>query len=288
MGRRFVGRSLLVLLAASAGVIWARDCPGCIDRARVNTRCEWTGRGTLLADAQLAEELAIRYADAEFNRQYGSDGHGGLEGRTRNTCMARLVTAIEQHHGVAAAQIAEARAQRDPIFDAAAALSFVPLYVFGAAIAGRLLDRRFATERPAVKSIAAVLMSVAGSFLGLQVGQLWLGVWETVRVRNGHISVFRAASRTVWTHQHAWMLFFAGIVVCWSVVRTRRRLAALEDWIRGAAMAAGTALAAMFAEVFVQHAAGYALVAVALVMFLSIVSRLDAAPDATPVVVLLH
>jgi hypothetical protein len=49
------------------------SCPGCIDRNRVNTACKWTGdtafpidpqnrvhQQHLVADAQLAEELAIR------------------------------------------------------------------------------------------------------------------------------------------------------------------------------------------------------------------------------------
>ena len=57
-------------------------CPGCIPRDRVNTNCEWSGdssfafdasnaghRQHLVEDAQLAEELGIRYADAEFARR---------------------------------------------------------------------------------------------------------------------------------------------------------------------------------------------------------------------------
>ena len=281
MSRHLVLSSLLFLVAGCAGVVWARHCPGCIDRARVNTQCEWSGGGSLVADAQLAEELSIRYADAAFNRQYGYDGHGGLEGSARKTCMAWLVAAIEREHGVTEADVAVARGQRNRIFDAAAALSFAPLFVLGATIAGGRLRRRFANDRGAVQSIAAALTAVAVSFLGLQVGQLWLSVWETLRVRNGHISVFRFASRTIWTHEYAWLLFGCGIAVCWLVARSPH-VASVRRASRGASMAAGTLLAAAFADVFVEHLLGYVLLASALVVFLGAVSRLEPALDAAP------
>jgi hypothetical protein len=81
---------LLFLAAICCGVAFARHCPGCIDRTRVNKACEWTGdtafvidwdapahREHLTRDAQLAEDLAIRRADAEFDRLYGYEAHGG-------------------------------------------------------------------------------------------------------------------------------------------------------------------------------------------------------------------
>jgi hypothetical protein len=83
--------------------------PGCIDRHRVSVNCEWTGDASfsidpqdpahqqhLVADAQLAEELAIRYADREHERLFGTNAHGGLleGGRVRDRCMSRMVAAI--------------------------------------------------------------------------------------------------------------------------------------------------------------------------------------------------
>src|SRR5258706_9480862 len=83
--------------------------PGGIDRSRVNANCEWTGDSSfpidqqntahqqhLVADAQLAEELAIRYADAEHKRLFGYEGHGGLidNGQLSVGCMATLVDVI--------------------------------------------------------------------------------------------------------------------------------------------------------------------------------------------------
>ena len=94
--------------------------PGCIDRDRVNTNCEWMGdtrfpidsrnaghQDHLVRDAQLAEELATRYADAEHERRFGYGGHGGLvdNGRVHHDCLARLVAAIQTNHGVTSEQV---------------------------------------------------------------------------------------------------------------------------------------------------------------------------------------
>ena len=84
----------LLFLVVTSGGIGATDvrCPGCIDRNRVNKTCEWSGdtafpidrenaahQKHLVADAQRVEELAIRYADAEFNRLYGAGMHSAPE-----------------------------------------------------------------------------------------------------------------------------------------------------------------------------------------------------------------
>ncbi|HYX81594.1 MAG TPA: hypothetical protein VE714_04330, partial [Gemmatimonadales bacterium] len=181
----------------------------------MNKTCTWTGDTTfrvdpqnanhqahLIADAQLAEELAIRYADAEFNRLYGYEAHGGAveNGRVRNECMARLVAAIETNHAVTAEQVAVARGRRNRTFDTFAALLFVPVYALLAAIACRVLRRRFESERRSVQFVATVLASIVAAIAALQLGQLWLSVWEVVRVGNGHMSMFRTATRTAWTH----------------------------------------------------------------------------------------
>jgi hypothetical protein len=89
-------RSLLapwLLLVAMSGGVGATYviCPSCLERDRVNANCEWKSdtnfridphnlahQQHLVKDAQLAEDLAIRYADAEHKRFYGYEGHGGL------------------------------------------------------------------------------------------------------------------------------------------------------------------------------------------------------------------
>lgn len=231
--RPFVAPLGLLLVVMCGGITATYiTCPGCIDRTRVNSACEWSGdtrfeidprtpahQRHLVSDAQLAEELAIRHADSEFNRLYGYEAHGGLidGGRVRNECMARLVRRIETDHSVTAEQVQRARGQRNGPFDFAVALLFLPLYSVGAVTLCRRLRRRFSAHSRAVCVVATVLGSIGASAAGLQVGQLWLGAWEAIRVGNGHLSTFRAATRTQWSHQHVGVLFLAGLLVFWVI-----------------------------------------------------------------------
>ncbi len=127
--KRLSVAAIAALAVMSAGV-WTTYtvCPGCVDRGRANSSCEWTGdtafgvnpldvahRRHLVADAHLAEELAVRYADGEFGRRFGVDHHGGLldAGRFRRECLDRMLRAVEQHHQVTSTQVGIARAQRE-------------------------------------------------------------------------------------------------------------------------------------------------------------------------------
>jgi hypothetical protein len=168
---------LSVFAVASGGaVVTYVQCPGCIVRDRINTSCEWTGdtvftldprnvghQRHLVEDAQLVEELGIRYADAEFGRRFGVEHHGGLleNGRVRGECLARMFKAIENNHGVTSEQIRLARGQRNPVYDLAVGLLFLPLYSLGAAIACRRLGRRFSSNERHVRLVATGLASMA-------------------------------------------------------------------------------------------------------------------------------
>jgi hypothetical protein len=207
-------------------------CPGCIDRSRVNTTCEWTGDAAfqidpqsaahqqhLVADAQLAEELAIRHADAEFGRRFGVEHHGGLidNGRFRRECLSRMFSAIENTHDVSAQQIQVARGERNPRFDLAVGLLFLPIYLFGASIACRWLFRRFSTDERAVGLIAIAMSSIAVSLLGLQCFRLFAAIWEVVRVGNGHMTGIRAASDSRWSQLYVGADFIGGVLLFWLI-----------------------------------------------------------------------
>jgi hypothetical protein len=223
----------VVVAVVSAGMVATYlGCPGCIDRNRVNVSCEWMGDSAfpidpqkaahqthLVADAQLAEELAVRHADAEHERLFGSYGHGGLidHGRVRNACMSRLLATIENTHAVTLEQIAVARGQRSWPFDLAVELLFLPLYCLGAAAVCLALDRRFSSDQRYVWFLASALSSIAASFIGLQVGELWLAVWEVVRVGNGHMSSFRAATWNRWSQQHHGFEAIVGVLLFWII-----------------------------------------------------------------------
>jgi hypothetical protein len=235
MSRRIFAPWLLLLVGMSGGIgATYVGCPGCIERDRVNSTCEWTGdakfpldsqnpahRQHLIKDAQLAEDLSVRYADTEHKRLSGYKGHGGLidNGRVVMGCMARLFTTIEKDHVVTPEQIQVARAQRNRAFDAAVGLLFLPLYSFGAIGACRRVWHRFASHQRSVGLFAMGLVSFAVGFLGLLGGQLWFVAWELVRIRNDHFGGHRAA-RNLWG-EHAGELFMVGIVVFWVIALLR-------------------------------------------------------------------
>jgi hypothetical protein len=232
---------LLLFAVTSVGaVVTYMRCPGCINRDRVTTTCEWTGdtrfpidpqnaahQTHLVGDAQLAEELAIRHADAEFGKRFGVEHHGGLieNGRFRRECLTRLFHAIEINHGVTSEQVRVARGQRNGTFDLAAALLFLPFYALGAAVACRWLSRRFMSDGRYVRLVASGLVSIVFSLLGLQSLRLWLAVWEAIRVGNGHMTSMRAASYTRWSQQYPGAEFVGGIFLFWFIALwlTRRQ-----------------------------------------------------------------
>lgn len=116
----------------------------------------------------------------------------------RRECLARMLTAVERNHDVTADALGAARGQRNRAFDVAVSGLFLPLYLLGGIAASRWLSRRLATLDRFVRLIAAAILSVAFSFLGLQVLRLWGTVWEVIRVGNGHMSSMRAASQSRW------------------------------------------------------------------------------------------
>ena len=241
---RLLHAAWLVGFVLMTGGVWATyaTCPGCIDRSRINSACEWTGdtafaidsentthRKHLVSDAHIAEELAIRHADGEFGRRFGVEHHGGLidDGRFRRECLSRMLHAIENNHGVTSEQVHLARGQRDRIFDVAVSVLFLPVYLLGAIAASRWLSRRFSPDERFARFVAAGMASVAVSFLGLQCLRLWGAVWEVVRVGNGHMTSIRAASQTGWMH-HVDGQLIGGILLFWLVALWCSRAGSVE------------------------------------------------------------
>ena len=238
--RRVLPLGLLLFAVVSGGVLVTYSrCPGCLPRDRFNKSCEWTGdtkfrfeswnpahQEHLIKDAQLAEELAIRYADVEYKRRFGYEAHGGLieNGRLRNECMSRMFEAIAKNHDVTSEQVRIARGKRNGTFDLAVALLFVPLYLLVAIAACRWLCRRFSPDERYVGLAATALVSVAVSVLGVQCLRLWAAVWEVVRVGNGHMTSIRAASYSRWNQQYAGVDFIGGVILFWLIALICRRV----------------------------------------------------------------
>ncbi len=236
---------VFAVAAVGAGATYVR-CPGCIARDRVNTACQWTGdaafpldprdpahRAHLAGDAHLAEELAIRYADAEHGRRFGVGHHGGLleGGRVRQRCLSQMLHAIESAHGVTSDRIQVARGQRNGTYDVAVTLLFLPFYALAAALAARSLRRRFSTRDRAMRWATTGLTSVAAALLGSQAFRLWGGVWEAIRVGNGHMAGIRAASSSHWLKQYGGADIFCGFLIFWLVALICYRALAEDEHV---------------------------------------------------------
>jgi hypothetical protein len=199
----------------------------CLDRTRVNTRCEWTEpagaldlsdwpqQRHLFADVELAEELAIRYADTVHKDRFGTEGHGGLieNGRFRDRCMATLVSAIASSHDLPLARVEQARARgyRDPRWDAGVLLSFGCLYALMAWAIVRAIARRFPVEDGWPALVAPLVASLPVALAAFQVFTLWGGGLEAIRLGNDHVSSYRAA-KSPWPG-HAALLSIAAAIL---------------------------------------------------------------------------
>ena len=209
----------------SLSIVFLVSASGCLPRDRFNKSCEWTGDSAfqldlqkprdqqhLIQDAQLAEELRVRYADFKHKEATGYEGHGGLldGGQFGNDCQAKLDRLIARTHGVTAQQIADARKHRDQRFDVAVVLSFAALYVLGARWACRLLCRRYAHNKQ-VFAVATVVTAVGFSSVGVQLLILWATTAEMVRVGNDHLGQGRGT--LIPSLHHIGELFVAGFVL---------------------------------------------------------------------------
>ncbi len=222
-----------------AAALVAVSAAACVDRTRLNATCEWTGdragvldlaRSTdhrhLVADAQLAEGLAVRFADAEHRRRFGYGGHGRLldRGEVLHGCMDRMVAAIEREHGVTAAQIDAARGERSWWFDGPVIGAYAVWYVLGAALLSRSLQRRFADGSRPVRATIGAAASIGASIVGIQLGVVWSAISEAVRIGDDHFGTFRA-TRPPWDG-HLAVVFAGGVVLYWIVAVLQSRTVA--------------------------------------------------------------
>ena len=138
---------LVLLLVGGGALVNYLRCDGCIDRDRVNKTCTWEGDARftfdpqsaahqrhLVTDAQLAEELGIRFADAEFARRSGGiEHHGGLldDGQVRQQCLSRMFEAVADCHGASPDFIQRARGVRSRDVDGAVGRVVIPHEVGG-------------------------------------------------------------------------------------------------------------------------------------------------------------
>jgi hypothetical protein len=214
-----VTRLLPLSLLALGGLI------GCARHAQFNSNCEWpqeikagalnpsrpSQQRHLSYDAEFAEDLAIRYADKQRGPRSGHFEGMAEYGRTRDQCMTALFRIIGSSHGVTQEQVGQSLGHRRTTIDVAIVLPFVVLFGFGANVVVRRIVRRHPAGDgwigPVVMTtFAAIVTSAAGVLAGEQ----WSGLWENLRIGNGHLSY--RVERIPWTH-HRLGLFLGGMLL---------------------------------------------------------------------------
>ena len=164
--------------------------PGCVRREGRNSACQWTSAQSavnqrdLSADLEFAEELAIRYMEANSGPR-----DQPAAARAKNRCLGILLTEIGKEHGLSAEEAFRSFGKRAPLTDLAMNLPFLVLYVLAGDFVIRRLLRRYETSESGMSAILMiVLASVAFGIGGLLLGKLWAGLAETIRVGTAHLS----------------------------------------------------------------------------------------------------
>lgn len=183
---------------------------GCMRQEGRNEDCRWPGETRnhpptsrhLSADAEFAEDLAIRYAD----RHYGLHTPGWVSwevyGDARDHCMADQFDQIAKEHGVSAQVVSASLGQNRVLVDLAESLTFFFFYCVAAAMATRILWRRYVPIDHAwiAPGIMLVLISLVFAIGGTMLGEIWAGLIESFRIGNGHLSY--RSWRLLWSRHH--------------------------------------------------------------------------------------
>lgn len=206
---------------------------GCTRTDR-NSDCRWPAESTrptsftkvarqrlLRQDAQVAEDLAIRYADAHYGPHSGHFESWVAYNNATDSCMNSLFAIVATTEGVSVSEVRQAVTHRPLAFDFAVILSFASIYFLLANVMARRVWHRFPVHDGWVAGvIATIFASLAFSAAGVLAGEIWSGLAENIRVGNGHLS--SRADRIPWVH-HRLSFFIACIFLFWFVATFQRR-----------------------------------------------------------------
>ena len=201
--------------------------PICAHAQKDGSNCQWPDESHvrldvsdpaqqrhLSGDAQRAEDLAIRYADAHTGLHSGHFESWAAYGQARDGCMATLFAQIESAHGVSDSEVRRALLLRPWSWDFLTYFLVAALYLFAASQASRRLWLRFPPGQESIAGIVAVFLgSFVASGAGLFLGEICAEALETVRIGNAHLSY--RGDRIPWT-QHHFGIFIVGVVLFWA------------------------------------------------------------------------
>jgi hypothetical protein len=219
----------LALLAA------ALCSAGCVRRAGRNSDCRWPAEDAgaasprhLSSDAELAEDLAIRYADLHNGLRTPYYVSGAAYGAARDACMQTLFAEIARTHGVSAESVGGALGRNRAAVDIAMAAPFVLLYCGVTFWAARAVWRRYPPAEDGWMPGAFMILFLSAVFAGgsTLLGEIWCWNVETIRVGNSHMS-YRV--QRLWWTRHRTELFAGGVLVFWVAGAASARRAGIKE-----------------------------------------------------------
>jgi hypothetical protein len=216
----------LAIVIAIVFVLWM---DGCVRRDGRNSDCRWPAETSnqtvnarhLSADAEFAEDLAIRYADIHFGRHSPTPSENYHA--ERDACMERLFGEIGKEHGVPVRQVSDSLGRNRAYIDLAELLPFAVLYGLAAIGGAVLIWRRYPPAEDGWTSGIAMALFVSLAFAAISslMGEVWNWVLEGYRIGNSHMSY--RADRLFW-HNHRLELFVAALMIFWlaAILAARR------------------------------------------------------------------
>lgn len=200
---------------------------GCVRRTGRNTDCNWPGEFPLSdptehhlsADAEFAEDLAIRYTDTHLGprtRQFESMA-AYREGTQR--CASTLYEAVAAMHHVPVASVQNALGKNRMLIDLAEITSFLLFYALASIIAIRRIQSLHPGGDASAHSLALTLYcSFAFAAAGLLGLDEWAEMMESIRVGTGHMSY--RGFRLPCSHHHNF-IFCALLALFWIIALTQ-------------------------------------------------------------------
>jgi len=199
---------------------------GCVRRDGRNSDCRWPREPAndpadarhLSADAEFAEDLAIRYADTNHGLRTRYYVSGKVYEAARDRCMGVLFEQIAREHGVPAKRVSESLGRNRAHIDAAVILPFALLCCFIAVAVARIMWRRYPPSEGWIPgAIIALFLSLVFAIGSTMLGEQWSWLTESYRIGNDHMSY--RVQRLFWV-RHRNELFVGALIVFWLAAAT--------------------------------------------------------------------
>lgn len=206
---------------------------GCVRRAGRNADCRWPGEAVpsnppssfhLSADAEFAEDLAVRYADTHFGSRSRDFESWAFYDQALARCKADMFEAVASTHRIDAVDVRNALGKNRTPIDVAEGFPYFLFYLIGAWIAIRRIWRLHPPGEDWSSGLILILLcSLASATAGVIGCEVWIGLIEDVRVGTGHLA-YRGA-RLVWSN-HRVFIFGVLLTAFWllALIRARREL----------------------------------------------------------------